>query len=87
MKYEIEKEKVDELIDMIKEFDKLLTERISDLYEIKGMMQARHAYVFYRKLLPDYTDEGSFPKSAFSEEEWNDNYQLTFSSGQIMILG
>ena len=36
---------------------------------------------------PDYTDEGSFPKSAFSEEEWNDNYQLAFSSGEIMILG
>ena len=56
MKYEIEKEKVDELIDMIKEFDKLLTERISDLYEIKGMMQARHAYVFYRKLLWEIKD-------------------------------
>lgn len=40
------------IIDAIEELDeleKLLTERISDMYEIKGMMQARHAYILYRQ--------------------------------------
>jgi len=40
----------------IKELDDLLTERISELHEIKGMMQARHAYIFYRKLLWEIRD-------------------------------
>jgi len=33
----------------LKELEDLLTERIVDLYEVKGGMQARHAYVFYRE--------------------------------------
>ena len=53
MKYEIEKEKADELFDAMNELSKLLTERISDMHEIKGMMQARHAYIFYRRMLLD----------------------------------
>jgi len=56
MKYKIKKEKVNELMYLIKELEELLTERISDLHEIKGMMQARHAYVFYRKLLWEIRD-------------------------------
>jgi hypothetical protein len=51
MKYEIEIQKVNDLLEKVDEFEKLLTERIFDLHEIKGMMQARHAYIFYRKLL------------------------------------
>ena len=42
---------VNEVFENIGELESLLTERISDLHEIKGMMQARHAYIFYRKLL------------------------------------
>jgi hypothetical protein len=48
--------KKSELLEKINEFDSLLTERISDLHEIKGMMQARHAYIFYRKLLWEIRD-------------------------------
>ena len=33
--------------------EQLLTERISDLHEVKGGMQARHAYIYYRKLVWD----------------------------------
>lgn len=33
------------------ELDKLLTERISELHEVKGGMQGRHAYLYYRSLL------------------------------------
>lgn len=51
MKYEIENQKAKELLEKVVEFEKLLTERIVELHEIKGMMQARHAYIFYRKLL------------------------------------
>ena len=51
MKYEIEDQKAKNLLEKVDELDKLLTERISDLHEIQGMMQARHAYIFYRKLL------------------------------------
>ena len=51
MKYEIEDHKTRAILEKYDELDKLLTERISDLHEIKGMMQARHAYIFYRKLL------------------------------------
>jgi hypothetical protein len=51
MKYEIEESKAGEIMEQITEFDKLLTERISDLHEVPGMMQARHAYIFYREHL------------------------------------
>jgi hypothetical protein len=53
MKYEIEKEKVDDFFETVKELEDLLTERISDLHNVKGMMQARHAYIFYRRVLWD----------------------------------
>ena len=51
MKYEIEQSKANGILEKYDELDKLLTERISDLHEVKGMMQGRHAYIFYRKLL------------------------------------
>ena len=53
MKYEIEKETAENIFEDIKELEDLLTDRISDFHEIKGMMQARYAYIFYRKLLWD----------------------------------
>ena len=68
MKYEIEKEKASELFADINELDKLLTERISDLHEIKGMMQARHAYIFYRERLWGIRD---FLKTNFKEVKTN----------------
>jgi len=46
-----EKDNIKETIELIKELDDLLTERIEDFYQVKGMVQARHAYIFYRKLL------------------------------------
>ena len=51
MEYKIENEKVEDFFEIINSLEKLLTERISDLYEVKGGMQARHAYILYRKLL------------------------------------
>ena len=48
---------IESILEDIDDFDKLLTERISDLHEIKGMMQARHAYIFYRKLLWEIRDK------------------------------
>lgn len=51
MEYKIENDKVKDFFDIIDELEKLLTDRISDLYEVKGAMQARHTFVLYRKLL------------------------------------
>ena len=51
MQYKIESDKVDNFFEVIDDLEVLLTDRISDLHEVKGGMQARHAYVLYRKLL------------------------------------
>ena len=51
MEYKIEKEKVSDFFEVVDNLEKLLTDRISDLHEVKGGMQARHAYMLYRKLL------------------------------------
>jgi len=51
MEYKIDKEKILELKDDFEELEKLLTERISDLHNVQGGIQARHAYIFYRKEL------------------------------------
>lgn len=51
MSYKIKAKKVDEFFEIIDELEKLLSERIIDTYEVKGLQQARHAYVLYRKLL------------------------------------
>lgn len=42
-------QQIQDALEELNELEKLLTERISDMYEIKGMMQARHAYIFYRQ--------------------------------------
>lgn len=57
MEYKIKEEKLTELIGDFREFEKRFNERISDLYEVKGGMQARHAYVYYRRLLWDIRDK------------------------------
>ena len=51
MGYKIESEKVSHFFEVVDELDKLLTSRISDLHEVKGGTQARHAYILYRKML------------------------------------
>ncbi len=40
-----------EIHDDIDELAKLLGDRVGDLHNVKGAMQARHTYIFYRKLL------------------------------------
>jgi len=53
MKYEIKKNKIENILDEIKELEKLLTDRIVDLHQIKDGTQSRHAYILYRNLLLD----------------------------------
>jgi hypothetical protein len=48
-----QQEKVKEAISILNELEKLLDERIVDLHQIKGMMQSRHAYCYYRKYVWD----------------------------------
>lgn len=57
MKYQIEKKVVNSIMIQMDDLEKLLTERVADLHEIKGMMQARHAYIFYRTKLWDLRNE------------------------------
>lgn len=53
MDYRINDRKCKIIEDKFKELEDLLTDRISDFHEVKGMMQARHAYIYYRSLLVD----------------------------------
>jgi hypothetical protein len=46
-------EKIQEAIILLDELSKLMDERIVDLHEVKGGMQARHTYCFYRKYVWD----------------------------------
>ena len=46
-----EKRKLKKIVESMDELESLLTDRISDLYEVKGGMQARHCYIYYRELV------------------------------------
>ena len=48
MKVSIDAKKLDSALEILDDLSKLLDDRISDLYQIKGGMQSRHAYMFYR---------------------------------------
>lgn len=50
MKNEIDSEKLKEFFETMDRLDEYLTERISDLHNVQGGMQARHAYVFSRDM-------------------------------------
>lgn len=44
------KEKQNEkVLELLTELDKLLTDRISDLHDVKGGMQSRHTFILYRQ--------------------------------------
>jgi hypothetical protein len=51
MEYKIENRKVKSFFEVINDLEELLTERISDLHEVRGGMQSRHAYCYYRSLV------------------------------------
>ena len=53
MNYQISANDLSAFNEQMKELEELLTERISDFYQVKGLVQARHAYVFYRRLLTE----------------------------------
>lgn len=53
MKKQTDKEIVKEVYDELDSLSKLFDERISDLHNVKGAMQARHAYIYYRRLVWD----------------------------------
>jgi len=53
MTYEIDKAKLDIALKKMYQLENLLDERISDLHEVKGGMQSRHAYIFYREKLKE----------------------------------
>ena len=48
-KKETQKGIISEAIETLDALSKLMDERVVDLHEVKGGMQARHAYCFYRQ--------------------------------------
>ena len=67
MKYEIEKNDLNHIFDYIKDLEDMLTDRISDLHDVKGGMQGRHCYIFYRERL--YEIKGKIQSSCKSKED------------------
>lgn len=43
-----EKKQIKEVMDTLHDLEKLIDERIVELYEVKGAQQSRHAYCYYR---------------------------------------
>ena len=56
MEYKIKNAELSDFFEVMDSLEKLLTDRISDLHQVKGGMQARHAYILYRKLLWEAKD-------------------------------
>ena len=48
MEEKLDTKKLDNALEILDDLSKLLDDRISDLYQVKGGMQSRHAYMFYR---------------------------------------
>ena len=48
---QIENKHVLDAFGLIDDLEQMLTERISELHEVKGMMQQRHVFCYYRKIL------------------------------------
>jgi hypothetical protein len=45
----VDAKKLDNALEILDDLSKLLDDRVSDLYQVKGGMQSRHAYMFYRE--------------------------------------
>jgi len=52
----ITEQKANDIIDDLKTLNKLLTDQISDLHEMKGGIPMRHCFIFYRERLQGITD-------------------------------
>lgn len=50
------KKEVSEALELLNDLQNLMSDRISDLHEVKGGMQARHCYMFYRSKLWEIRD-------------------------------
>jgi predicted component of type VI protein secretion system len=57
MKYQIDEAELNAICNKIDELRKLLDERVIELNDAKGYMQARHAFIYYRKILFDLSDK------------------------------
>jgi hypothetical protein len=44
----IDNKNIKDAIETLDDLGKFLDERVSDLYQVQGGMQARHCYIFYR---------------------------------------
>ena len=44
----VDTKKLNNALEILDELSKLFDDRVSDLYQVKGGMEARHAFMFYR---------------------------------------
>jgi hypothetical protein len=44
----VDAKKLDNALEILDDLSKLFDDRVSDLYQVKGGMQSRHAFMFYR---------------------------------------
>lgn len=51
MNYQISKLELDQIHEEIKCLENRLTDMISDLHQVKGGVQARHSFMYYRSIL------------------------------------
>lgn len=49
--------KQEEVIETLQELQRYLDDRIVDLHKVKGLQQARHAYIFYRSFVYEAIDQ------------------------------
>jgi len=45
----VDAKKLDNALEILDDLSKLFDDRVSDLYQVKGGMQSRHAFMFYRE--------------------------------------
>ena len=57
MKYEIERNDLDDILSDLKQLDEKLTDMISDLHQVKGGASTRHSFMYYRKFVWDVRDK------------------------------
>ena len=51
--YKIEKKDFQKLSEIMANLENLMTERISDLYNVEGSMATRHSFLLYRRMVWD----------------------------------
>jgi hypothetical protein len=47
----LDTKKLDDAFEILDDLSKLMDDRVADLYQIKGAMHERHAFIYYRDMV------------------------------------